>query len=154
SDDGMDQAGFGVAGLSTNVLVHREPYHHPYSLGQLYFYTDHSGWWMKVKEEAIKMIQKLQAILKFQMDLLVVKEEMADEVETQGGVFGESYLFLLFLCFRWTQEQMPSSSLTQAGQMMEWTRQVLVYQSLGQLYFHTDHSGWWMKVKEEAIKMI
>nr|GEX58017.1 ribonuclease H-like domain-containing protein [Tanacetum cinerariifolium] len=50
------------------------------SLGQ----TDHFSWWMEVdEEEAIKTIKKLKNILKFQMDLLVVEEEVADEVETQ-----------------------------------------------------------------------
>ncbi|GKG56412.1 hypothetical protein Tco_0579736, partial [Tanacetum coccineum] len=47
---------------------------------------DHSSGWMEVEEEeeeAIKMIQKLQKLLEFQMNLLVVEEEVADEVETQ-----------------------------------------------------------------------
>ncbi|GJX84757.1 hypothetical protein Tco_0335531 [Tanacetum coccineum] len=38
---------------------------------------------MEVEEEAvIEMIQKLQRLLKFQMDLLVVDEEVADKVDT------------------------------------------------------------------------
>ncbi|GJV33684.1 hypothetical protein Tco_1394084 [Tanacetum coccineum] len=54
------------------------------SLEQLCFLTDHSGCWIEVEEvEAIKTTQKLQKILKFQMYLLVVKEEVADEVETR-----------------------------------------------------------------------
>ncbi|GKC71561.1 hypothetical protein Tco_1117444, partial [Tanacetum coccineum] len=51
------------------------------SLGQLCSLTDHSGWWMEVEEdEAVETIQKL---LKFQLDLQVVEEGVADEVETQ-----------------------------------------------------------------------
>ncbi|GJQ91043.1 hypothetical protein Tco_0002182 [Tanacetum coccineum] len=44
------------------------------SLEQLCFKTDHSGWWMEVEEEeSLKMIQKFQKFLKFQMDLLEVE---------------------------------------------------------------------------------
>ncbi|GJX78395.1 hypothetical protein Tco_0325206 [Tanacetum coccineum] len=54
------------------------------SLGQLCFLTDHSGWWIKVEEEeAVKIIQKRQKLLKFQIDLQVVEEGVVDEVETQ-----------------------------------------------------------------------
>ncbi|GKB26817.1 hypothetical protein Tco_0866218 [Tanacetum coccineum] len=73
SDDGMVQAGSGVTGQSLSDGFH---------LILLYGYTgkeyDHAK--MEVEEEeAIEMIQKLQKLLEFQMNLLVVKEEVADE---------------------------------------------------------------------------
>ncbi|GKF19651.1 hypothetical protein Tco_0068289, partial [Tanacetum coccineum] len=47
--------------------------------------TDLPGWWMEVEEVEVTlvMIQMLLRILKFQMDLLVVKVDVADEVKTQ-----------------------------------------------------------------------
>ncbi|GKD32350.1 hypothetical protein Tco_1247859 [Tanacetum coccineum] len=68
------------------------------SLEQLCLLIDHSCWWIKVEEdeEAIEMIQKLQLILKFQMDLLVVEEEVADEVETRV-VFSVNLISFFFL---------------------------------------------------------
>ncbi|GKC11469.1 hypothetical protein Tco_1008251, partial [Tanacetum coccineum] len=86
-DNEIDQAGSGVAGLSSSESdFHQSCFKFTLGiLGQLCFLTDHSGWWMEVEEEeeAVETIQKRQRILKFQMDLQVVEEGVADEVETQ-----------------------------------------------------------------------
>ncbi|GJW62275.1 hypothetical protein Tco_0111610 [Tanacetum coccineum] len=81
-----DQADSGVAGLSSSKSgFHQFCFKFTLGiLGQLCFLTHHSGWWMEVEEEeAVKMIQKSQKLLKFQIDLQVVEERVADEVETQ-----------------------------------------------------------------------
>nr|GEY65461.1 histone deacetylase 14 [Tanacetum cinerariifolium] len=68
--------------------------------------VDLLGWWMEVDEVMVALvkIQKLQEILKFQMDLLVVKEEVDNEVETMWRFwswfptfFGEESLSCLLL---------------------------------------------------------
>nr|GEY27940.1 reverse transcriptase domain-containing protein [Tanacetum cinerariifolium] len=83
SDDGIDQAGSGVAdectcssGSVSSSICRSSGIDETNGMSLV--------WWMEVdEEEAIKTIKKLKNILKFQMDLLVVEEEVADEVETQ-----------------------------------------------------------------------
>ncbi|GJZ10894.1 hypothetical protein Tco_0545653 [Tanacetum coccineum] len=67
SDDGIDQAGSGVADgvylLSGSRMSDQYVDHSGISLGQLCFLADHSGWWIEMEEEeAVEMIQKRQKI--------------------------------------------------------------------------------------------
>nr|GEW83645.1 UBN2 domain-containing protein [Tanacetum cinerariifolium] len=107
SDDGIDQAGFGVAGHSSSRGFHQSC--RKFTLGiwalpmsssfddcaclsraissSIYRsqspWTDILDWWMEVEVvvAALRRIQKLQKILKLQMDLLVEEEEVADEMK-------------------------------------------------------------------------
>nr|GFB28408.1 hypothetical protein [Tanacetum cinerariifolium] len=86
---------------SMTVLVHREPYPHPFIVlqGALRLTFLIGGVKVEVVVAALGRIQKLQELLKLQMVLLVEEEEVANEVETQVAFLVTRDSFFLLACF-------------------------------------------------------